>query len=327
MSKYTKRRDYLVGKLINGAYAVNSLFDAIILDENLNPITEGSTIKNRYNLTNSQAEKLDNIIDDILEAKKRVDYYKRKYGVTGQRSIKDKKGLFKEVFEEYPPKSKFTAETFSFAIGFFLPQDYFEESRIGEAAINYKSFKNYNQIFSKQLKDVKTPAKYGLFFTLNYQLADPRSLESRGYQILTGLSLAHSTVLHELKHLIDEIIMASDMYFKEISADLFINYPDLSDSRLRDAESFKRSLDSSYLTLQELIEKRAPKSIIDDAQMQIKEKERKLQLIENFPIDIFNKLKREGLDYKVMSYIVAMTSFDKLQHRLELIDDYLERLC
>jgi len=75
------KRDYLVGKLVDGATALNEFFEQITKDSSLNPADVGRALASKYELTDQQQKNLEVITSRVITAKGIVDYLKEKFGV------------------------------------------------------------------------------------------------------------------------------------------------------------------------------------------------------------------------------------------------------
>lgn len=138
-----------------------------------------------------------------------------------------------------------------------------------------------------------------------------------------GYSRKNMTELHEKKHIIDSLIAKNLQLTGELSADLY-TCAKRKDRIGRDVEKAEKGLKPSEHRLEEL-KHTGIDFIIKKEEEIVEKRKQRTEDLKNFPFGILENIRKKGLPYEAISFIIPMTHFDKLYHRLELVDKYLEK--
>lgn len=293
------KRDYLVGKLIDGAKAVEDFFDKVQENDSLDPTYVAEGLASRYHLTENQSKTLRGIASRTRIVKEIVSNVKKNYGLTRRGMIRDKKGLYEAVYGEAPPDDSFSARPLSFSIKFYMPQEYFGEKVLGYAG-------NGNE--SLELSE--------LCFRVNYKRSE--QLKKEGENVITEE--------HEIKHIIDGII-GMNKFVNELSADLFAGEYGIELSTSRDMARLENQNDG-ILAEYKKMEAEEPEHLpvyLECVQPIIDINNRNIKLLDDINIGDIEQIRRKGVDGKTTSYMVSTTELNKLKKRLEIVDDHLEK--
>lgn len=319
MPNYEKRLDYLVGKLIDGAKAIDELFERAYYNPSQNIREVARRISQEYELTKNQKRVLERLVYRLNKAIAIVESLKKEYGMTKAGDFRKKRALYKAVYRENPKKSIYFARPYSFAIGFYLQESNFRERVAGDASSQPIILK------PEQRKLLNIKSKYnptGLSFRINYKALNIKTPEEKSLIALFGPALRKLEEKHELKHIIDTII-ESDGSTAELSAELFTRnwsryllLGDYHELELRLRASIERYESMKLLN--------TPQFLLDNEQKISNEIRKRMEQVKD-SVSIIKEIINKGLDAKSLSYIVAMTDFDKLEHRLNLIRDHLGR--
>lgn len=322
------KTDYSVEKLIEEAKLLNNLFDGIINDEAKEPIGVYRTLLEHHELTIDQKTNLERVAKRVWKAKRIVDYLKEKYPLKNVQSNTpwipddfDSDALCRLLSPENAPNNKFYTKSLSFQIGLFLPDSYFKTNVRGDAPLYQGEYRlPIGFILDNLISKIETDSldsKDGgdifdaIFFRVNHR------------DILLGTEFPW--VRHELKHKIDLFLIGYQLLTPELSADLYTSSSEYGNSIERDIIVVKRMLSSREKRYQELEAKNTPGFLLTNETNKIAEYGDAINTLENFSVDAVDSILANGLDSKLLSYIVAMTPCVKLPHRLELINDYLKR--
>jgi len=348
-STHLARRDYLVGKYVDGAMAMRDFFDRAFEDESLDSHDIAREVASKYDVTPNQRKYLDAVVERVGQAKEIVGLFKKRYGVNQRGMFRDKEEVYRLVFDEEPPKGYFSAEPQSFVVKFKLPPGRFRE------AFGYQGSSKVNlnpaiREFRKKLREgginLDLPE---IVYRINYKsIRKEMSVMRR----LFGGSLYKQWVKdeqmvedHEKKHCIDaltsnlnhvrplEIVqprrLAEQVYPIELSARLFVGrkHPTVEELRMeigRDAVRFETNFDKLIARangnmgrmnspfLKEHEKRRAEKLT--------KKKGETVRQANEIPLDVFGRLYQNGVDARAASYMVSTTPLPKLKRRLEMVD-------
>lgn len=322
------KKEYLVGKLIDGAKALNDLFKETFIDNSTNPNEFYKDLSSKYELTKNQKEYLKKVASRVSKAKEIVEYLKEKYGVRKDDYIKDKKGLYKLMFEKDPPKTYFSAKAHPFVIEFYLPQNLFDKGIGGNAGSGNRYPLDY--ILNHNLKQIKKgktnyESLRALTFKVNNGIARSKSDRLKFLYKALGVNIKKFHIeQHELKHIIDDLIDSQQLQTKEISAYLFTGEIDPLIIN-KDIKPLRKNLDESITRYKKLKELNSPQCILDNEKDLIKIKAWKIKQVKNFPISTVERINENGLGTDVISYIVATTNLNNLAKRIKLVDEHLEK--
>ncbi len=333
MTNYKAKRDYLVERLIDGARVLNEFFGSLIKEPSANPKEVVKEVSTKYNLTENQKRKLGRVTSRVTKATEIVDYLKDKYGVTRQGTFRNKNGLYREIYGEKPPKEIFSAKPFSFAIGFYLPTRYFDENTLGATPDEPFVLNQFQRSFYKKEQKFNPTA---LSFKVNYRRLPVKQLKEPTDKILQVLFPKHDVKKyaterrkyvvkqHELKHVLDGLLGLP--YARELSASLFAGGQEIETQHnlLKDVNRAQESLEVALQRYERLKQLNPSQFILDNEQKLIDGYKKLIKDIK-VSVELAQKIAKKDLDHKVLSYIIATTPVKRLKHRLELVDDYLNR--
>lgn len=242
-SKSNPKKEYLLGKMIDGAHALYDFFEAMKLRDS-DPVYVAGELKTKYCLTQSQQEYLDGVVVRTSKAKYIVRYLEKRFGLNEDGTFKDAKGLHKLLFNGYAPQ-RLEARSYNFGIGFtqgvWRKNDIlgFKHAIVSEDPCLAEG----SDPISKLEKGVMTDCR-NLAFRIPGDTRMAKNAENRastyqelteeqrlyhavfgGFGSLKPNELKQEVIDHELRHVIDELIgaeFASD-FFVETQAHLYEN--------------------------------------------------------------------------------------------------------
>jgi len=263
MSNHAAKRDYLVGKMVDGAKAVDELFERVEKRPSIDLNKTGDILARKYGLTENQQEYLQKIVPELSAAVKIVRYVRNEYGVNKYGEIKDKERLYKDVFDEELPKTDFYVKVFPFSVGFYLPDSYLPDK--GGDTADAEFFPT--QIAPKLVKGEKKYMKHtGMMFRVNEDSTKPRTRDEHVLSIL-DLGKKYKIERHEQKHIIDRLMPANRLFLThELSAYLYSHGLSLGNIK-RDVKTSGKRIVRVYEHYKEIKRLKAPKLILDNQKM------------------------------------------------------------
>ena len=300
------KREYLLGKMLEGARALYDFFETLRNEKDTNPKELASRINTKYNLTKNQAAYLDNVAERTTKAKTIVQYLEKRFGVKKDGTFKDPKGLYSLLFREKPIQ-RIEARTYNLGIGFTY------------GSWNYKGFRgfkhncegiDYHPLYddiqstiSRLETGIGSGCKHLTFrmpvdsklkkFAEEENRHSDRNLseEERTLRLIFGRvstpeKIKQELVNHELRHVIDSIIGNDLEFFTETPAHL---YAESTEDRV--FWGLKRDFDNAGSTLknriknirkrtEKLKESNAPDVIISTNEKRLMAAQRELEDIE-----------------------------------------------
>ncbi|MBI2671764.1 hypothetical protein HYX16_02425 [Candidatus Woesearchaeota archaeon] len=342
------KRDNLLEKLIGGAILLDELFMRIIDDSKTDPMEFGRDLAEKYDITINQLKNLEKITRIISKAKKVIEYIEKEFGLAKDGHILDSCKLYNQIFPDHIyPKGYFFARTFSFAVGFYLPENCFdlkEEEAYEKGPFLGLAYPNCSDCLEWTLdnclkslgNEPKNPYDLSfLGFKINYpeilKMEKDSSKEQDGKKTSENYTIER-VVQHELKHIIDKFIGLGSLATQELSAEFFegLFRPNPFERDLK--KSFKR-LERAVKDSNELEEKirvSNPLSHISffDSLIQKKkvvgERITDIKKLKELDPDVFKRIVDNHLSMAVLSYIIGTTDIKKLNNRLFRLSRYLK---
>ena len=309
------KRYYLLRKEVDQARAVSKLFDAVLKDPKVYIPKATDDLVAKYELREEQKDRVIDISERLKKARDIVQSIKAR-----SRSPQE---FYKSFFGTNMPANS-GVKTFGFTVGVYLPGDNFQGEVAGEARgfseLSLEEILKYNtkQLNGKRnFRDLQV-----LSFKVNTR--DPifhLELKSKG----PGETTVEK---HELKHVIDAIISEEERTAEELSADLFsgdLRTAEELNGLILKADDLKRTIGNLERRYQKMRENNLPEDLQEKARRSINSHKLTLSYLEKFPFELVVEAEKIGISYKDLSYIVAMTPFAKLEHRLKLIVDSKKR--
>lgn len=347
------KRDYLVGKLVDGATALNEFFEQVQEDSSLNPADVARDLASKHDLTDQQQKKMGIIASRVTKAKEVVDYLKEKFGVDEDGYIADQNGFQQYMRNEFQPGSDcvpnhdFNAYLQIFTIMF----DFIHDEPVGGPLGSTPTGHLDDSLDEDTLRRAENEKKYiaRTARLLSYKIyserianpykSDERSEKAYLLGILHWIDTNDIVNKHEIKHIIDKLI-GSSIAARELSANLasYDRGEDDMEAIIKMSlhqdignATARVQIDRSMLSeMEEELSDRDrsdPESIIASSYRMQKRflaaQEWYLQIVQDLSPDLIFGILQNGLPSKVLSYIVGTTDAPKLQHRLELVNNYL----
>ena len=294
------KRYYLLRKEVDQARAVSKLFDAVLKDPKVYIPKATDDLVAKYELREEQKNRVIDISERLKKARDIVQSIKAR-----SRSPQE---FYKSFFGTNMPANS-GVKTFGFTVGVYLPGDNFQGDVVGEARgfseLSLEEILKYNtkQLNGKRnFRDLQV-----LSFKVNTR--DPifhLELKSKG----PGETTVEK---HELKHVIDAIISEEERTAEELNG------------LILKADDLKRTIGNLERRYQKMRENNLPEDLQEKARRSINSHKLTLSYLEKFPFELVVEAEKIGISYKDLSYIVAMTPFAKLEHRLKLIVDSKKR--
>lgn len=314
----TKRskRYYLVGKEVDQAKAVSELFDEVLKDPKVYISDLTDELISKYDLRKEKKDSLKKISQRLKKAKDIVQAIRSK--------SKSAQEFYKSFFGTEMP-SDGAVRTEGFAVCVYLPDHYFQKDVCGEA-IGFKEA-SLEEILKYNLKQLNGKRNFKDLQALSFKINATDPIFQ--YELRTKGLGKTSVERHELKHIIDSIISEKDRTAEELSADLFagdLRTADGINSLTINADLLKKKIQKLEQKYLQMNKQKLPKTIKEPLKMSINSYKLTLEYLEKFPFElIISEAEKEGVDYKTLSYIVSMTPFTKLEHRLKLIVESFKR--
>jgi len=229
---YAEKRHHLTGKIIEGAKALNELFDrscSPFFFAFHSPKRYCKHLSEKYGLTRNQQEYLKIVGHRLWHAHEIVKLAKRSFGVSRGEKIKDADGLFRAVYPDINPDSALVyAKGEPFWLVFYLKEKHFSPKTAGTVEGT-----GFDQTLESHILDLAVPEtidkKYRLICSkINnshpYNSAIDEYTQDVKKRDLLEKILLEDTENHELKHIIDKIAsMQKYIYNSEMSAYMFEN--------------------------------------------------------------------------------------------------------
>ena len=255
------KRDYLVGRLIAGAKALNEFFD-VVSNPGQNPIRVARELSQKYELTQNQVRNLEGIASRTKEAQDLVNSAIKEYGLTKEGNFRHGHALYRRVFGLIPPRGEyFSATPHSFAIGFCLPKRCFPDNTTDDGKLVVTLGEVVGGHFiSKSIPEHRlSPPRFRS--TLNLMLISyTMNYEDVFFSYLYGFNKDRHTHKHELRHIIDNII-SFHTPLSESAAYLFEN--DSAMGFRIDAKNIQRSLLDTVTKKSDRMTENVPQDIAD----------------------------------------------------------------
>lgn len=126
-----ERRDYLTGKMIDGALAMYEFFYNLDRHSDIDINSLHADISEKYELTESQKQYFSRIKEEISAAIEIVKIIKDEYGLDEKGNIRDKERLYGDIYNE-DASEIYSAKPNTYSIGFYLPDADFEDNNLGD---------------------------------------------------------------------------------------------------------------------------------------------------------------------------------------------------
>ncbi len=314
--------DYNPIGIVNQANAFKVFFEGVLKGEEIAQASSDSIAQ--YHLRYSDKKKMQHVASEVSKASSIIDHLVEKYGLTQKGTIRDKKGIFKDMFDylEKSPSDSFSVRPFHIAMGFYLDGKHFDDGTLGDT-IGQWTFGSVLDDAITAIEDGTTHYGLGLLaFRVNRTENKPENPKDR---LLSGIfgynATKESTQDHELKHIIDRFILEQDCPLLESSANLFddVYDPDkdkiaAGESAMAEKESYEEALNLSKRFAGELIT-----STLERKKRKFEQARAEYRRVIQFPFELFEELKLKGLSYRTQSFIVPLVPFDDLADLLREI--------
>ncbi len=117
MRKINPKKEYLLGKMFDGAVALRDFFETMESKRDAIPVDVAEQLKEKYQLTDNQGKYLNGVAERTSKARGVVQYLERRFGLNEDRTFQDPRGLHDFLFNGYTPK-RLEARTYDVGIGF-----------------------------------------------------------------------------------------------------------------------------------------------------------------------------------------------------------------
>ncbi|MBI2579089.1 MAG: hypothetical protein HYW26_05235 [Candidatus Aenigmarchaeota archaeon] len=352
-SQFVERKDYLVGKLLDGNRVLYEFFEVVISRKSTDPFQVAENLIRHYNLTPNQQKYLRRIADRTQRAKRVISYLEKRFGINREGYFDNPEEVYRFMHSgKEPPKPVLNAKPYSIAVGFEHVEWVYQNilGYAGRGSVDIDSLdsdENLRRTFKRAIKgddrsfemlsfSYRTPEQ-------RHRILEQEFLDYLGTDESADVkALKHGvrrTVLHEIRHVINRIISPENYYSEEISARLYERGGDLLsvytgfDQEIEKAKKMAEKLINEHeMRLKRLIEQGAPPIIVERSNKRLPElRERGKKDVEDITSwedltrQILGSLRWNSTYRRELSYFFTTTPQEKTRHRLELIRDYLPR--
>ncbi len=312
------RRDYLAGKLLDGAIALSEFFYINLTQ----PSTDGKILarelNDKYDLTKNQRHNLRKISNKVERAKEIVAFLSSRYQLGQKGNFENRKALYRIIYNKEPPK-EFTIKPHSFTLGVYIPKDSFKDDVLGDAGALEVSI---NEVLRYNGEEIRKG-------TLNF-----RDLDNLVFRIncddteflgeLKEKGLGNTFFeRHEIKHIIDILCWTYSALSDELSADMFAGKWDRTSIYLGTL-TLEAKIKKMQRDLEKLKREGCPKFALNLKEKAITKLEENFKEFLSISLDDLKEVS-EKLDNTTLSYIVAMTPVHELEKRIKLIKGHLNK--
>lgn len=357
MGNSDSKIDFIVGKMIDGARALNTFFNTLSTTREAQPREVARELTSAHGLTLNQQRYLNHIVERTERAKGIVQYLEGRFGVDSQGRFQDAKGL--QSFLDKTRKGFPNPEAQSHNIAIGLSGDKWSYPKNGgfvkvpQMSINGNTV--YDQLslpLDETLKRAEAgkPIQIGMmvFYQPNVKLIEKRLKQKKwvhpSQQDKEALALGNlfgwnypqlakeiyeSTKTHELRHVFDAISEFGPRRYLETQAYLSVSSPN---------HRYFRGLERDYLAEKEFLEKGKkifegqiadtgnPEVIREINRGFLSKREEELRNLRPEAVAVAEILR--GIDkkeYHTISYIFSTNHPANVPHYLELARDYLAK--
>jgi len=333
-----EKKQELVGKLVDGATALNEFFDTILVEGYSNPMKLARKLGDQYDLNSNQRRRFNHIARKMRKVRKITKYLQKKYGANRIGAVQGKANrerLYRELNREEYEGEDFSANIGDFSIMFDLPDNHFdtENHQLAKAG----SYCLYDERLDEAVRCINQgrdlpEEMMGLVYKVSQGLdeqARSRSPEENLLLLFTEGEIDPSMArVHEMKHVIDNITAEDNGYVKELSAHLYSEC-------IPKKSFFERAARLDALPRLERAEKRkkrfeeaetmpGKRVFVKYEQARVDQATKIYEDVRDKCYDIVKDIYDLGLGTRELSFVVSGTDPYKLRHRLELIRDYLK---
>jgi hypothetical protein len=236
--QHQKRREYLAGKMLDGARALDDFFEELVTRRNANPEELHRTLADQYNLTHNQRAFFEKVATRASRAQGIVRYLENRFGVNDDGEFIDASGLYSLVHRTKKPLKNIRAETYSIGIGFFKNR-WLHRSAIGfhkHATMNWDQLSVPLEQTLARLEGNKCTECESLTFKMpdfdyfhNIVQRQRRATNTQEGDLLSPLATISASMnqqkieTHEFRHVIDQILGLSllNVEYSEYAATLY----------------------------------------------------------------------------------------------------------
>ncbi|MEK6936814.1 MAG: hypothetical protein AABW58_01955 [Nanoarchaeota archaeon] len=312
------KRDYLVGKLIDGALALSELFY-----QNLtNPATDSKclarSLNDKYDLTKNQRGKLRQISNKIERAKSIVGFLTSEYQLGQKGNFEKRQALYRLIYGKEPPK-EFTIKPHSFTMGVYAQKECFKEDVMGDAG-------SLDVTINDVLRDNGEEIKKGTFrfrnldnLVFRVNCDDPDFLAEYKEKGLGNTFVER----HEIKHIIDILCWDYSDFSDELSADMFAGHWDRTSIYLG-TMAVEAKVKKMKRDLERLKKEGCPEIAIKLKEDALSKVEKSFRDFLAISLDDLKEVS-DNLDNTALSYVVGMIPSRELARKIKLIKEHLKK--
>ncbi len=316
------KRSNLIGRAIAGANALYTFFDIVYSERFIDPIDVARTISEDFGLLEGQKRKLDEVARRTAKAKEIASKLDYEYKPGEKGNLEGRARFFREVFKEEAPE-KFGVRNFTFAFGIYLPGSCWKNGESGLGG-NVNVSKSIDKILDYNIgavrRGTRTKDVDNLCFRVN--IDDP--VFGVEYTERPGETSAEK---HELKHIIDKLVSGlGHQYTDELSADLFSGIVSRQSLFVQAETQVEPQIRRQEAKYKRYLEQHFPEDLKEDLANSIKEKKFLAAKMKNrYITHLIADLEANGMDPRVLSYVVTTTPIGKLERRLDSLRSFFRR--
>jgi hypothetical protein len=344
MTKLSEKREYLAGKLVDGARALNEFFDVLSTNREASPRDLASDLSSKYSLTSNQKEYLEKVTERAERAQGIVRYLEDRFGIDENGAFQDVEGLHSLLLKgRYVPK-KLAAQSCNIGIGF-------EKNRWTHrnSAGFVKGATGFNQLgvplekTLSRLEERKPTNVLEVAFYLPSKDCIQKKLETGKWKI-AGLSEVDKTLCkifglptpaenvfrrikdHELRHVFDRVVGDQSFVYNETPTHLYEGVTMNSGIR-RDKKAIEDRLKEIYSRIEHAREIGMPEFVVmsQSTKRSINDKKRMLSNISEVEAICKDAQNLTLEDRRVLSYFFSTTPWEKVPDRLRAMLDALKK--
>lgn len=236
--KHEQKRNYLAGKMLDGARALDDFFEALVTRRDANPEELHHTLADQYDLTPNQRAFFGKVATRTSKAQGIVRYLENRFGVNDYGEFVDASGLYSLVHKKKRPLKNIGAKTYNIGIGFV--RDRWPHGDAAGLFINSGDGRIFSDSLKRVLRRLEND-RYPVCKNLTFEIQDLNHIKKRvpkkgrakdaegkllsflfSPEVIASIEQG-STANHELRHMIDAILMPSvwKYAFGEYTATLY----------------------------------------------------------------------------------------------------------